>query len=148
MAIKEFRGEYRWLSNFHLANVKFEGLTYMSTEHAYQAAKSNDLEIREMIAIISSCGLARKAGQLIPLADDWHTTRKFEVMNEVVRTKFNTHEDLADKLLATGDQELIEGTTWHDNCWGSCICNKCGNQGQNHLGKILMAVREELRSKR
>ena len=47
-------------------------------------------------------------------------------------------------LLSTGDQELIEGTWWHDKFWGICICTKCANKGDNNLGKILMTVREEI----
>jgi hypothetical protein len=43
-------------------------------------------------------------------------------------------------LLATGDKELIEGNTWGDTFWG--VCNGIG---QNHLGKILMAKRTELK---
>jgi len=34
---------------------------------------------------------------------------------------------------------------WHDKFWGICICTKCANKGENHLGKILMEVREELK---
>ena len=45
----------------------------------------------------------------------------------------------------TGDAELIEGNTWHDNYWGVCSCSKCNGRGKNRLGKLLMKVREELR---
>ena len=37
--INDFRGPYRWLSNFHEVEVLLDGETYASTEHAYQAAK-------------------------------------------------------------------------------------------------------------
>lgn len=146
MSIKEFKGPYRWLSNFHLTPVEFEGITYPSTEHAYQAAKTNVQEVREMMRDVPTCANVRRAGQLLPIGPEWHTTRKFEVMEEVLRYKFTHHEDLKQKLLATGDEELIEGTTWHDNCWGSCTCTKCGDQGQNHLGRLLMQIREEIRN--
>ena len=45
------------------------------------------------------------------------------------------------KLLATGEEELIEGNYWHDTCWGVCNCAKCGDKGENRLGKLLMEVR-------
>ena len=51
-----------------------------------------------------------------------------------------TQEDLAEKLLATGDEELVEGNDWNDRIWG-----KVNGQGENRLGIILMKVREELR---
>ena len=40
--VTEFQGEYRFLSNFWPAQVVFEGVTYPTSEHAYQAAKTLD----------------------------------------------------------------------------------------------------------
>jgi predicted NAD-dependent protein-ADP-ribosyltransferase YbiA (DUF1768 family) len=48
---------------------------------------------------------------------------------------------LADRLLLTGDEELIEGNYWHDHIWGVC-----DGTGTNWLGKILMEIRDELRA--
>ena len=48
--------------------------------------------------------------------------------------------ELGNKLLETGNQELVEGNTWGDIFWG--VCN---GKGQNWLGKILMMVRDEIR---
>jgi len=56
-----------------------------------------------------------------------------------VRAKFEQNPDLAAKLIATGDEELVEGNTWGDTYWGVCR-----GVGQNKLGKILMNVRQEL----
>ena len=54
--------------------------------------------------------------------------------------KFTQNEELKEKLLATENEELVEGNTWHDTYWG--VCNR---RGKNKLGKILMRIREELR---
>jgi ribA/ribD-fused uncharacterized protein len=58
----------------------------------------------------------------------------------VVLKKFETHADIRETLLGTGDQELVEKTTG-DYYWG------CGTNGtgKNMLGKILMETREILR---
>ena len=44
--INEFQGDYRFLSNFHPAEVEMDGIKYPSVEHAYQAAKSLDKDER------------------------------------------------------------------------------------------------------
>lgn len=36
-------------------------------------------------------------------------------------------------------EELIEGNYWHDTYWGVCE-----GVGENHLGKLLMEIRNEL----
>ena len=54
-------------------------------------------------------------------------------------------DPLRQMLLDTGDAILIEGNFWHDNFFGSCTCPKCGNKGQNNLGKLLMQIRDEMK---
>lgn len=44
--VKGFFGDYRFLSNFHMAPVWYESILYPSTEHAYQAAKTLDESVR------------------------------------------------------------------------------------------------------
>jgi ribA/ribD-fused uncharacterized protein len=139
--IDSFQGEYRFLSNFWPAVVEYEGITYPSIEHAYQAAKTLDRNERRRIAAIVEPGDAKRAGRALPnQRKDWEQV-KLRVMEDCVRYKFTHHADLRDKLLATGDAELIEGNTWNDRFWGVC-----DGQGENHLGKILMKIRAELRS--
>ena len=94
-----------------------------------------------------SCGVltklnpseAKRLGRRVRLRSGWEQV-KYDVMLDVVRAKFNQHPDLAQKLLATGDEELVEGNDWSDTYWG--VCN---GRGKNMLGKILMRVRAELR---
>lgn len=137
--IESFLGEYRFLSNFWPAPVEFEGIFFPSVEHAYQAAKSLDVEERRRIAAIVKPGDAKRAGRAVALRPDWEQV-KLRVMEECVRYKFTHQAELREKLLATGDTELIEGNTWNDRFWGVC-----DGQGENHMGRILMKVRAELR---
>ncbi len=46
------------------------------------------------------------------------------------------------KLLATGARKLVEGNTWKNVFWGVDLRT---GEGENHLGQILMQVREELK---
>jgi len=144
--IAEFRGDYRFLSNFYPAVVEFEGITYPTVEHAYQSAKTLDMAARKRIAACATPADAKREGRALAGAGkqrgDWEQV-KFDVMEQCVRYKFTHHPDLADQLLATGDAILEEGNTWNDRVWGVYQ-----GQGENHLGKILMKVREELRNRR
>lgn len=142
--INDFRGKYRFLSNFHLAPVEWDGVVYSSTEHAYQAAKTVNFEERKAF-LGMTCAQAKKHGRKIVLRSDWEQIKE-AVMRSLVRQKFYRHSELRVQLLATGDEQLIEGNWWHDNVWGSCTCEKCGDRGQNLLGKILMQVRDDLKS--
>ena len=49
-------------------------------------------------------------------------------------------------LIATAGIDLVEKNNWHDNYWGDCSCLRCYKVGENHLGKIWMALREEIAS--
>ena len=135
-SIKEFSGEYRWLSNFWLAPVVYQGVIYPSVENAYQAAKTN--EYTRISFITCSPGKAKRMGSKLELVEDWETI-KFSVMSSLLYQKFHVGSFLATKLLATGNKEIIEGNNWGDTYWG--VCN---DKGENHLGKLIMKIRSEL----
>jgi ribA/ribD-fused uncharacterized protein len=137
-----FDGEYAFLSNFYNASCIFEEKLYPTVEHAFQAAKSLDHAERDWIAAAGSPGLAKRLGRRINLRPDWEKV-KFDVMEECLRSKF-ADPVLKQKLLATGDKELVEGNYWHDNTYGNCSCEKCKDiVGRNMLGNILMKLRTE-----
>ena len=137
-----FDGEYAFLSNFYNASCIFEEKLYPTVEHAFQAAKSLDHAERDWIAAAGSPGLAKRLGRRINLRPDWEKV-KFDVMEECLRSKF-ADPVLKQKLLATGDEELVEGNYWHDNTWGNCSCERCKDVvGRNMLGNILMKLRTE-----
>ena len=142
--IKEFRGQYYFLSNFYNAKVTWEGITYLNNESAFQSAKVTDYDTRLKFANLDPSSGKRK-GRNVQLRHGWDNI-KFDIMYEIVKAKFTQNEDLKVKLLATGDEELQEGNYWHDNIYGNCVCNKCKSiKGQNNLGKILMKIREEIK---
>ena len=85
--------------------------------------------------------MSKKAGRRVQLRADWEDV-KLSIMEDIVRAKFTQNEDLKQLLLATGDLVLEEGNTWHDTFWGVDVKTQ---EGENHLGRILMRVRQELR---
>ena len=137
MAINKFRGEYSFLSNMYPIMVRIDGESYPSAEHAFQALKSLNKDVRLAISVCRSPSEAKYAGRHIELRDDWDSV-KVDIMYKILLAKFKNPE-LAKKLKDTGSEELIEGNTWNDKFWG--VCN---GDGQNMLGKLLMKVREEL----
>lgn len=145
--INEFRGKYYFLSNFYPCKVEWQGIVYENNESAFQSAKCINLEQRKNFIGLDP-STAKRKGRRVKLRNDWEEI-KDQVMYEIVLNKFLQNEDLKDKLLKTGEEELIEGNTWHDNHFGDCNCSrpKCKQKGKNILGKILMRVREELRNK-
>lgn len=136
--IGEFQGQYRWLSNFWPLRGGW------TLEHWFQRGKATCQEDVDYIMAAPRPGIAKRRGREIECRRDWDEV-KDDLMLRLVRRKFMDPE-LAGKLLATGDQELVEGNSWHDNYWGVCHCG-CG-KGENRLGKILMRVRDELKEEK
>lgn len=141
--INSFSGRYRFLSNFSPAAVELDGVTYPTVEHAFVAAKTTDVSLRTKVRTIEKPGDVKRFGRALKLRSDWESI-KLAVMEDLVRKKFR-HPELAKDLLLTGDHDLVEGNYWHDNVWGQCDCVFHAGKGQNHLGKILMKIRDELR---
>ncbi|KOR30553.1 hypothetical protein TI04_05240 [Achromatium sp. WMS2] len=145
MAIRHFRGEYAFLSNFAESMIVVDGLIWGTVEHAFQAAKMLDEANKERIRGAPYPRLAKYLGRtLSPRRTDWEQCKE-DIMHQMVTLKFKQNEHLLAKLLSTGTEELVEGNNWHDNIWGDCECPECQNiPGQNLLGKVIMRVRSEL----
>jgi N-glycosidase YbiA len=142
--IDRFFGDYIFLSNFYYADMMVAGVRYPSVEHAYQAKKTYSIRWQERIRRAPTPKVAKRLGYQVPLREDWEDV-KLDVMRTLVRWKFNPdwHPDLTAKLLATGDALLVEGNTWGDRFWG---VERATGLGLNHLGRILMDVRDEVRT--
>ena len=141
--IVEFDGDYAFLSNFYPSTIYHDGITYPTNEHFFQAMKTLDISERKAIAAAETPGLAKRMGRNVKLRPDWEKI-KVDVMRLGLILKF-TDAELAEKLVATGDEELVEGNWWHDNTWGNCHCTECSRKGgRNLLGMLLMEVRKEL----
>ena len=139
-----FDGEFAFLSNFYES--PFEdpetGTTFPTMEHFFQAMKADNMRDYLAIAAAPTPGKAKRLGRQCVLRWDWENVKE-QVMEDGLRLKFADPE-LRKMLISTHPHELIEGTTWHDNEWGSCSCERCKNiPGKNKLGKILMKLRAE-----
>lgn len=137
--INEFRGKNFFLSNFYECHVEFDGISYLNTEAAFQAQKTVNKSERYSFSNLNP-SQAKSKGRHVTLRRDWETV-KISLMKEIVKAKFTQNADLRQKLLNTGNEKLIEGNNWGDKFWG-----QVNGIGENHLGLILMEVREELRT--
>lgn len=148
--IYDFRGEYAWLSNFYPSHIVYGVYAFPTVEHAFQYTKQATDNGRAAVMWIPSGptfhdrrmttpGEAKRAARRHPMRADWETI-KIGVMHDLLRLKF-CDPGLRSMLLATGDADLVEGNTWNDNFWG--VCN---GWGENHLGRLLVLVRNEIRN--
>lgn len=138
--IDSFTGDYKFLSNFYHCQIKLDGTIYPSTEHAFQAAKTLDLNARKPFYKhpLPTEGEAKRMGRKLKLRQDWESV-KLQVMEDLLIYKF-TDPILKQMLLDTGDAKLVEGNTWNDQFWGVDV----RKGGQNHLGRLLMKIRESM----
>jgi len=162
----EFGGKKGYLSNMYPCKIKFDSKyakeypefdfddeIYHSSEHLYQALKSKNKNWHKIVRSIDEPKMTKKlankrvskhykevnSNNIFKLRDDWDSV-KIRAMQLVVMLKFTQNRELLEKLL-NEDGYIEERNDWGDTFWGTC--NGVGN---NHLGKILMQLRETLKN--
>lgn len=137
--IKEFQGEYRWLSNFAPVHIKLKEFDYPSVEHAYMSAKSDSYAWKLKCAGSYTAGQIKRLSKTLKLVDNWEQI-KLTVMSNCLYAKFQ-QEPYRSKLIATGNQHIQEGNRWGDTFWGVDLRT---GKGENNLGKLIMEIRKSL----
>lgn len=132
---------YGAFSNLYKRPMEFEGTTYPTSEHAYQAGKAAKPAVRQWILSAPTPALAAMAAHGLYVWDvvpDWAQI-KFDRMRAVLRAKFDQHADLRELLLSTGQARLVEAGTVNNavnRLWG-----EVDGKGENMLGVMLMELR-------
>lgn len=132
-------------SNFHMEPLTIDGTVWQSGEHYYQAAKFADEspwadpETFKALQSAPRPGAAKGIADAhihpgSPLPDDY----RIRIMEKMLRIKFAAGTPMHRRLLQTGNLDLIHETR-SDFFWGQSRSGK----GQNHLGKLLMQIRQE-----
>lgn len=132
-----FRGYYFFLSNFYRKSFLWNYRRWKTAEHAFQAAKALSDEDRELIRKSKHPMEARRLGQRVHIRPDWDLV-KLNVLKSILEAKFSD-PNLKRRLLKTGDKYIGE-ENFSDSYYGLV-----DGQGKNHLGKILMQLRDEFR---
>jgi hypothetical protein len=147
--IDSFTGEYAFLSNFFPCKVRdiwsskkdlalWGSQEFQSSEAAFQAQKTEEFFLREPFQKYTAAK-AKRMGRGLELREDWEYS-KIHIMYRILWAKFTQNLQLAQLLLNTGEEELIEKNDWYDHFWGMC-----GGRGENHLGICLMMLRDQFR---
>ena len=131
---------FNWFSNMIQCDIEIDGFIYQSSESYFQSQKATNEKDRLYIASLPGPKSKMKA-KTIEIRDDWEEV-KLMVMKRILFKKF-TQQKWKTLLLKT-TEPIIEWNNWNDKFWGVSIKD---NNGQNHLGKILMEIREELKYK-
>lgn len=136
--IDNFTGKNYFLSNFSHSKIKMNGLTFNNGEAAFHSHKDPS-RVSEFVGLNPSA--AKKLGRSVKLREDWEEV-KDHIMYQVTVAKFSQNTHLKERLLATGDKDLVEGNNWNDKYWGVC-----DGEGKNMLGRILVLTRNYLKHK-
>jgi ribA/ribD-fused uncharacterized protein len=137
-----YEQDYYVLSNFSAFNLRWRGLVFPTSEHAYQWEKFHDPSLQKMILNAPSAHEAFKlAERNKPFRKGEWDEIKLGVMKDILEAKVQQHEYVMRKLLATGDRVLIEDS-WRDDYWGWGP----NRDGKNMLGELWMELRSELRA--
>ena len=135
------QGPLGYLASYSNHGFTINGIYYKTVEHFYQASKYNDPVI---INKILSCNTPKEASII---GRDRNNKRindfksiKLDKMYEANLEKFKQNPDILKKLLETGEEEIREMTV-KESYWGVGP----NLDGENHMGIILMKVRNELK---
>ncbi|MBE0465815.1 MAG: NADAR family protein [Candidatus Desulforudis sp.] len=146
---------YGFMNNVSPYKIELDGHVWPTVEHYYQANKFDEaaeityssgrtIPVRYHIRCQPTAKMAAIEGRRrdIPIRPDWEEV-KDEIILKALRAKFTQHPKLREKLLATGDEELVNDSP-HDSYWGTGP----DGSGENRLGVLLMQVREDLSKER
>ena len=110
--------------------------------------KAFDVDERQKIAEMTPGRAKKYCNTVVELRGDWESV-KVGIMFWALRQKFHKSTRDFKRLIETGNDPIIEFNYWHDNFWGHCTCQKCANKThQNHLGRLLMVIRDEKENKK
>lgn len=136
-----YENEFYVFSNYSSFQIEWKGKLYPTSEHVYHSEKFDDENLKEQIRNTRSAHDSPKTAEANKdkYRKNWSEI-KVRIMKEILLAKVAQHPYIKKKLLESSDKELIEDS-WRDDFWGWGP-NK---DGENHLGKLWMEIREEVR---
>jgi ribA/ribD-fused uncharacterized protein len=153
--ITKFKGQYEFLDPAYYCLVEYGGELYNSAEAAFLGAQFDSAYFRSMFRNpVLPIWRARELAKKLQRRRDWTPELSIEIMRQITLDKFSRTATLRAALLATCDEQIVAENNWHEQFWGCCTCatrpgkygrrSSCSVPGCNHLGEVLMSVREQL----
>ena len=146
-----FQGHHSYLSNMAKSELTYEGRKFNNAETAFQFKKAELCDRQEEAKAILKMNdpyMVKRACKNMKETNEWKQ-KKEKVMKEILEAKFKQNEDLKLKLVKTGNQVLVEGTS--DKVWGSGMpiakyksIDPKHLPGKNLLGQMLVDLRKKL----
>lgn len=133
--------EWAWLSNMWLCKLITKGGHNFRCVEIYYQWQKVTRPFRDQIFACRDGFEAKRLARTCDYDQSFFRER-LEIMYTTVRAKFKQNPKLLKKLIETGDELLVEYAPWGDKFWG---VNK-QHVGENHMGQILMRIREEFRT--
>ena len=137
---KEF-GDLGYLGNYSNHGFYKDDVFYKTVEHYYQSKKFDNKQIIEKIL---NCDTPKEASNIGRDINNKRISnfkdKKLDIMYEGVLEKFRQNTDIRSKLIETRNEEIREMTV-KESYWGVGP----DETGENHIGKILMDVRKQVK---
>ena len=136
--ISSFKGECDFLNNRYGCFFVWQGIRYNNVESAFHASKYTNEAERRVLSRMSAEKVVKKSMECTP-SIEWEES-KLDIMESILLAKFEQNPSLKKRLIETDGRILINGNNKHETYWGVDLYSW---RGENHLGKILMTIRDK-----
>jgi ribA/ribD-fused uncharacterized protein len=138
---------YIYFSPYTAHAIEIDGVIYPTVEHAYQCQRYTDEQIKNEIRSAHSPVLAWEASSKykhLQIPEFKQEEYKLKVMKKLMKLKALQHAEVRKALLDSGDLKIVKHIVTYppgDGFWDDGEDGK----GLNHIGRMWMEIREELR---
>ena len=138
----DYQADTDWLATEYEAPFELDGVEWPTVDHYFLCAQMADpVDVRAIMEIENPWD-AREYAVGKPLRDGFDELR-LDVMAAALFEKFECNPPLKGRLIATGDRDIQVSSLWPNTFWGvHKPADKIRPEGQNHLGKLLMMIRQ------
>ncbi len=150
------KNPFSYMSNFYKTNFRdIDGILYNCSEQYFMYHKcktfdpSNKILLNNILHEKSATRIRNYGRQVQNFNDIIWKEKRYNIMLEALKLKFNQNDIIKQKLLQTKPKMLYEASKY-DKIWGIGYCDKEAIYvdknifGENLLGKALMEIRSEL----